>query len=282
MDEIERWAAGLPEAVAAVCARWSLTPGAPFEPGGSTAWVAPVRGADGGVAVLKLVRRHFEAEHEAAGLRVWAGNGAVRLLDHCRVDERTDALLLEACQPGTPATVLSPDEQDTLVCRMLRRLSIAAPADGPFRSLAQMCDTWADGVDGTQAATLLGDPGLLRAGTELFRVLARDFPDPPVLLSTDLHAGNVLASQREPWLAIDPKPFVGDRTYDLTQHMINCDERLAAEPRPFVRRMAALADVSPERLRQWLFARCVVECDEQPWLAELARRLHRAGAPQVT
>jgi streptomycin 6-kinase len=32
-----------------------------------------------------------------------------------------------------------------------------------------------------------------------------------VLLATDLHAGNVLRAQRQPWLVIDPKPFVGDR-----------------------------------------------------------------------
>jgi streptomycin 6-kinase len=30
----------------------------------------------------------------------------------------------------------------------------------------------------------------------------------------DLHAGNVLATQREPWLVIDPKPFIGDPAFD--------------------------------------------------------------------
>ena len=34
--------------------------------------------------------------------------------------------------------------------------------------------------------------------------------DRRVLLCTDLHAGNVLAAQRRPWLVIDPKPYVGD------------------------------------------------------------------------
>ncbi|MHB1836702.1 MAG: aminoglycoside phosphotransferase family protein [Solirubrobacteraceae bacterium] len=31
---------------------------------------------------------------------------------------------------------------------------------------------------------------------------------------TDLHAENVLCSQREPWLVIDPKPYVGDPAYE--------------------------------------------------------------------
>ncbi len=51
-----------------------------------------------------------------------------------------------------------------------------------------------------------------------------------MLLATDLHAGNVLRAEREPWLVIDPKPFVGDPTYDALQHMLNCDDRLRADP----------------------------------------------------
>jgi streptomycin 6-kinase len=34
-----------------------------------------------------------------------------------------------------------------------------------------------------------------------------------VLLHQDLHAENVLAAQREPWLAIDPKPLLGEREF---------------------------------------------------------------------
>ena len=33
---------------------------------------------------------------------------------------------------------------------------------------------------------------------------------PSVLLHQDLHSDNVLAAQREPWLAIDPKPLAGE------------------------------------------------------------------------
>ncbi len=36
-----------------------------------------------------------------------------------------------------------------------------------------------------------------------------------MLLHQDLHAYNVLAAAREPWLVIDPKPLVGDRELSL-------------------------------------------------------------------
>ena len=94
-----------------------------------------------------------------------------------------------------------------------------------------------------------------------------------MLLCTDLHAGNVLAAQREPWLAIDPKPYVGDRTYDALQHILNCGQRLAAEPRGFVRLIAGKLALDPDRLLLWLFARCVIESVEWPALADIARRI---------
>jgi hypothetical protein len=79
-DNRTSWLATLPATVARLCDEWSLTAGAPFCPGGQTAWVAPVRDAAGADLVLKVAWRHPEALDEAEGLRVWAGRGAVQLL----------------------------------------------------------------------------------------------------------------------------------------------------------------------------------------------------------
>ena len=94
-----------------------------------------------------------------------------------------------------------------------------------------------------------------------------------MLLCTDLHAGNILAAERERWLVIDPKPYVGDPTYDVLQHLLNCRARLVADPWDLVGRMAGLAGVDKDRLALWLFARCVVESIHWPDLREVARRL---------
>jgi streptomycin 6-kinase len=80
-----------------------------------------------------------------------------------------------------------------------------------------------------------------------------------VLLATDLHAGNVLRAQREPWLAIDPKPFVGDPAYDATQHLLNCEGRLLADAEGTIARVAGLMQLDPSRVRRWLFARLAAE-----------------------
>jgi len=71
----------------------------------------------------------------------------------------------------------------------------------------------------------LSTPGLARAGIQLFRMLPTT-ANKTVLLCTDLHAENVLAAEREPWLVIDPKPHLGDPTYDALHAMLNCGNRL--------------------------------------------------------
>jgi streptomycin 6-kinase len=76
-----------------------------------------------------------------------------------------------------------------------------------------------------------------------------------VLLATDIHAGNVLQAQREPWLVIDPKPFVGDPAFDATQHLLNSIDRLRTDPHGTIRRFAELLRIDPERAQWWTFAR---------------------------
>ncbi len=72
---------------------------------------------------------------------------------------------------------------------------------------------------------------------------------------------------------IDPKPYVGDPTYDPLQHLLNCQARLRTDPRDLVERMADLLDLDADRLLLWLFARCVQESPEWPTLADIARRI---------
>jgi streptomycin 6-kinase len=266
------WMAGLPEIVAGLSRRWSLKIGRPYQPGGCTSWVAPALDDAGTRVVLKVGWRHEDAEHEADGLRAWRGEGTVRLIDALLLED-TSALLLERCEPGTALSdVLPAIDQDVVVARLLRRLWIEPWPGHPFRTLSSMCDRWAEEFEHKYAAGdpgLLLDPGLARAGIEVFRALPRT-AGRTVLLYTDLHPENVRAARREPWLAIDPNPYVGDPTYDALQHMLNHPARLATDPAGFVRRMADLLDLDPARLRDWLFARSVQESIDAPNLRAVA------------
>jgi streptomycin 6-kinase len=285
------WVTALPEIVDQLSDRWSLALGSPYRHGGSAAWVAPARGPSGEELVLKVGWRHGEALHEPVALRLWNGAGAVRLHAGCEL-EATIAMLIERCVPGsTLAQDEPPHVQDEVVARLLRRLWVRPPDGHGFQSLAEMCEGWAaeaelglgrvaGGPDAGRApagpdagrAPAAHDAGLVRAGLELLRELPRDAPS-PVVLVTDVHAGNVLAAEPEPWLAIDPKPYVGDRAYDPVQHMLNCRDRLERDPAGLARRMADLTGCDRVRVTSWLFARCAQESIADPELASVAARL---------
>ena len=251
------WLDGLPVLVEELTDRWSLRPGKPFEQAeASCAYVAPVVRTDGTQAVLKLGMPHMEGEQEIAGLRFWRGDAMVRLLE---ADDALGAMLLERCEPGTTLRSEPEPRQDAVIAGLAKRLWSASEAGtdlGGFRHLSEMIAYWSE--ETRAQAARWPDAGLVREGLGVFEELSRPAAD-DVLLATDLHAGNVLRAQREPWLVIDPKPFVGDRTYDLAQHLINCEARLHADAAGLVARVADLAGVDRERLRLWTFARAAAD-----------------------
>ncbi len=268
------WLTELPGIVAGLAERWSLRVGEPFQPGGRCAWVAPVTDSSGSDLVLKVAFRFGTAEErdEAAGLRAWHGNGSV-LLHAVHDGESCSALLLERCLPGTQLAVTLPEpEQDLVVAGLLRQLWAAPYRGHAFRPLAELCAQWAAefGRQHAAAAEPL-DPGLARAGIALFLELPASAAS-QALLCTDLHAENILSSRRAPWLVIDPKPYVGDPAYDVLQHMLNCD-RVGTDPAGLADRMAGLAGLDRDRVRQWLFARAVQESPGWPGMTAVARRL---------
>lgn len=276
------WLAALPERVADLAARWGLAVLEPFEPGGTTAWVAPVLlttgrwralRADGADAVLKVGWVHPEARDEADLLAALGGDGAVEVYAHER-DATTAALLLERCQPGTPLGSHPEAEQHEVITGLLRRCwRVPIGDDLPFRPLATMCDAWAEEAEAKLAARPgTPDGGLARTGLALFRDLPRNAPR-SVLLCTDLHAGNVLSATRQPWLLIDPKPYVGDPHYDVLQHLLNCRASLRTDPLRLVAGVADRAGLAADRVQAWLFARCVLESPDTPALRPVARAL---------
>ncbi len=262
------WLAALPARVDELSARWQLILDEPFEPGGNCSWVAPGVDVDGRDVVLKVAWQHTESLHEAEGLAALGGQGAAEVYAFDHLADDTTALLLERCRPGTELRGRPEAEQHVVVTDLLRSVwAVDLPADHPFRPLSVMADDWAARAEARLAADPARlDAGLAREGLALFRELARTGPT-EVLLFTDLHAGNVLSGQRRPWLLIDPKPYVGDPHYDVLQHLLNCDVSLQADPIGLLTAVADLAGLDADRVRQWLFARCVQESlgDWTPW-----------------
>jgi streptomycin 6-kinase len=267
------WLDHLPDVLRKPERLWALTPDAPLdgeEP--SCSCVAAVRSANGTPAVLKIAMPHMEGEHEIHGLRFWGGDPTVRLL---RAADDLGAVLLERCEPGTTLRALEEYDQDLVISALLRRLWRLPSTPHPFRSLSTLTEYWTNETLGQ--IEQWPDIGLVREGLQLLKELPRNATR-KALLATDLHAGNVLRAEREPWLVIDPKPFVGDPAYDATQHLLNCCRRLRSDPYRTIRSFADQAGIEHERVRLWTFARAAAE-PRDDWSDDHLVSLARLIAP---
>jgi streptomycin 6-kinase len=269
------WLARLPQLVDECVERWSLRLGESF-PYANVSLAAPATLPDGTEAVLKVGFPHWESEHEAAALAHWDGEGAVRLLAR---DAERHAMLLERCVPGTSLLDEPEDAGFRLAAEVLRKLgNRPAPPGHPFTPIAETAARWAVELPHRwEAAGRPFERALLDAGVAALTDL------PPtqgelVVCHQDFHRGNVLAAQREPWLAIDPKPVVAEREFDTAA-------LLRDGPGNLGRRLDFLASelgLDRERMRGWGLAQALAWGFEEheprvlPRQIEAARGLWRA------
>jgi len=252
------WLEQLPALVADCAERWSLTVLPPF-PALSYNYVAPVVRADGTPAVLKCGVPYPDLWREIEALRLFAGQGIARLLE---ADPALGAILMERLLPGTPLTTMEDaDQATTIAIGVMSRLWRAAPAEHPFRSAAQ----WAAGLSRLHAhyeGYGPFPPALVDRAEAVFRELLQT-DAAPSLIHGDANPTNILRSQRQPWLAIDPKGAVGDPLWDVATYL-NDPPRLGSpmeQKRLLGRRVdqfAAGLDVERERILQWGLAQAVL------------------------
>ncbi|MGV9302072.1 aminoglycoside phosphotransferase family protein [Nonomuraea sp. NPDC003727] len=244
------WLAELPSIVDRLLERWGCVPDGQVLHGG-VGVVVPVRRRDELTAVLKVSFPHPGNVHEPDAFAAWGGRGAVLL--HERDDERF-AMLLERVRTSTLAEVDDGDEVVTVAGRLSRRLAVPAPPGLP--RLREQADAWEEqlGKDAEELTHTLSRR-VVDTAVATVRELGRVQPD--VLIHGDLHAGNILRADREPWLAVDPKGYVGDPAYDggtllksraLT--FLDADDVRKAVDRT-LDVFAEAAELDRERVRRW-------------------------------
>ncbi|WP_405841295.1 aminoglycoside phosphotransferase family protein [Streptomyces sp. NBC_01518] len=241
--------AELPQRAAGFLDRWSLRLDGPSMYG-NCALVLPVLRTDGTRAALKLQYLDEETAGEPIALRTWSGDGAVRLLEY---DDGTGTLLLERLD-ASRALTHEPDSRAAavVIARLLARLTaVSAPPE-----LRQDLGTLAAAMLERVPAALprLSDPAdrrLIEDCATAVREVAAEPGDR--LLHWDLHYDNVLAADRERWLAIDPKPLAGDPGFELFPAL---DNRFDADEIRW--RFDAMTDVmglDRARARAWTLGR---------------------------
>ncbi|GAA2938946.1 aminoglycoside phosphotransferase family protein [Streptomyces violaceus] len=269
---------GLPERTARFLDRWELKPdGTPMH--GVSALVLPVLRPDGTPAVLKLQILDEESEGEPVALRAWNGDGAVRLLDH---DEPTGTMLLERLDETRMLSHLPDTHQAVVTIAELLAHLTSFPAPPGLRRLGDIAGAMLDRTP--WALGRIPDPEARRLVADCAAAVREVAGEPgDRLLHWDLHDENVLASDRAPWLAIDPKPLAGDPGFELWPALDN-----RYDPDDILWRFDAMTDIltlDRPRARAWTLGRLLQNTlwdieDDRPLddtQLEIARRLRSHG-----
>ncbi|MFC8538212.1 aminoglycoside phosphotransferase family protein [Streptomyces sp. NPDC057249] len=217
--------AALPGMAAECMERWGLRRDGAVMHGVCALVVPVVRVGDGRRAVLKLQPVDAETVGEPVALRLWgaAGAGAVRLLEH---DPESGAMLLERLD-GSRSLEGEPDADRAVrvIAGLLAELTAVRPgaagAGHGLRGLAEAASRMlAAAPDVVAALADEEERGLVRDCAAAVREVAAEPGDR--LLHWDLHFGNVLAADGgSGWVAIDPKPLVGDPGFELLPALVN-------------------------------------------------------------
>lgn len=253
------WLSELPILLDTLAASWALVVLSPF-PNLTYNYVAPALQADGEPVVLKVGVPSPELLTEIAALRFFDERGCARLFT---ADETRGALLIERLMPGTALHALEPDDRIVLeAARVMQHIWRPAPEQHPFPTTAD----WGKGLVRLRCTFDGGSgpfpPALVDAAEWLYAELERSSAD-PVVLHGDLHQGNMLAAQRVPWLAIDPKGVVGEPAYETGALLRNPPPwRTPGElDRIMERRVYLLAEAlgfKRERIAGWGLAQAVL------------------------
>ena len=248
----DAWLLQLRGLVEASLAEWDLTlDGDPMH--GACALVLPVRLRDDSTGVLKVTWPHADAEHEHLALQHWGGRGAVRLL---AANPGRWTMLLERLDGGLDLQDVPIDEACRVIGGLLRQLD--HPALPALPHLSAEAARLVERLDSAPRA-------IPRRFVEQARAALSDLMTDKAIDSrmvhTDLHYGNVLAADRQPWLAIEPKPQAADPAFAVTPALWNrWDEAVSSgDLRRHLRRRLSIiceaAGLDEERARSWSIAR---------------------------
>ena len=217
----------------------------------NTSFVAPTRSG----AVLKVpFEGDDESLHEGDALALWDGDGAVRLL---RRSGR--CLLEERLVPGDDLSGVDEEEATRVAVDLATRLW--RPATPPFRPVAPEVERWLQGAE---------REGLALAGLAR-KLYAEVGGGAGWVVHGDLHHHNILRHGGS-YVAIDPKPYLADREYDVASFLWNPMGNLMGDASATRRRIDAFvaAGLDEFKVRAWTVIRGSYLRTDAPLVAAIA------------
>jgi len=240
--------------------RWNIHVEEPFA-NLSYNYAAPACTSDGTPCVLKI-NTYPDLPLEIAALRHYAGNGMVKLIT---ADPERGAILLERAQPGTPLSSLTPehdDEATRIAATVMRQLWKPISTPHPFPTVSDWGKAFIRLRQNHNGGTGHLPADLVAQAEGLFAELSSGM-ETAVLLHGDLHHYNIVAAERQAWLAIDPKGVVGEPAYEAGALLRN---PLDSSDWPDLRRhlqrrldiLSETLELDRQRLQNWGMAQAML------------------------
>ncbi len=259
-EEGRLWLAHVPEILNACEQRWKIAIEAVF-PNLTFNLVVRARQQGGTPVVLKICWTSDEYHRQKEALRLFDGRGMIRLLGFYDEDE---VMLLEGLRPGTSLLHGNDDVAATLIAAgVMRQIWRPIPDVNSFPTVEQ----WGLGFERLRQRFDGGTGPFPHAITDraqkVYTELCNSMGE-RVLLHGDLHHDNILAAERQPWLAIDPKGVVGEREYETGSWLRNWLPDLLRQENArgiLARRIDQFADelkFDRVRIRDWALAQAVL------------------------
>ncbi len=259
-EEGRLWLGRLPTILTACEQRWHITLGMPFA-NISFHYVIPAIRDDGTPVVVKAQSPTGEFTEELEALRLFDGHGMAQLLAY---DSNDEVMLLERLRPGTALRKMEDDEKAiSIATTVMKQLWRPAPLTHPFATV----EKWSQGFARLRERYNGGNgpfpKALLEEAETLYAELSASMAE-PMLLHGDLHQDNILSSERNGWLAIDPKGLIGEPAYETGAILRNFLPDLLELPDPkriLARRVDQFAEelgFDRARVRGWGLSQAVL------------------------
>lgn len=258
----QKWLNGLPEIIKKYESKWGLKSLGSF-PVLTFNYVEKVKTKNGEYLVLKIgFPGDIEFTKEATALRLYGGNGAVRVINE---DVEDCVLLLEGCDPGKSLHTLNDETKETLIfTNVAQRIWRRPSEDSMFENISSEIKDFEWYFKNPKKVDNYLPKDLIMKAYETFKHLVETQHE-SILLHGDLHHDNILSSDRG-WLAIDPKGVIGEKAYECASFIFNPYKQFNEQQELInaeflgnrIDRIAGNLRLDKKRITQWAFVKRVL------------------------
>ena len=227
--------------------KWKLSPiGSSFSTNSSVLQPCLYKGLK---AMLKIPL-HEEEQRASKLMQFWNGKGAAKVF---KADAK--ALLLERIENNNNLSLGElvkqgrDSEATRIICQTANQLHRSQLE--PLPPLVSLKD-WFSPLLST---TNFKDESLKESALVASKLLSNQTEC--CVLHGDLHHENILYSDLDGWLAIDPKALFGDRAFDFANILCNPNKEIALEDNRLVKQLAVIChetNIAYDRMLDWLIA----------------------------